>query len=265
MKLKTSLLCVALIPGTGFGSIVLFSDSFDTADSASFDGAALDSRRSGTLASDIVLRSWGFQQQISGNQALLPSGGSNGLRFENTAGPFGAANRFDWAAGATGATILAAGGFTVSFDWTPQDVTSTNWISFQVGTVNADSGNLTNDDYGILFRQNGDTQRFDGALIGAGGSFTPSAGPRQVEINYAFTSFADGENVTATSSVDGTLVATDVFPWVGNGGEMRMELGNNDAGQLIDNLTITVIPEPGNLSLCGIALAGMVMRRRRCN
>ncbi|MDB4544854.1 hypothetical protein N9Z83_02815, partial [Akkermansiaceae bacterium] len=218
-----------------------FSDNFDTADAGNFDGSDLTGRLSGTLAADVVFRSWGAQQAISGNQLSLPAAGNSGVRFENAAGPFGGANRFNWAAGTTGAEILAAGGFTVTFDWTPADNTSTNWISYQVGTVNADSGNLTDDDYGILFRQNGNTERFDNTVnLTAGGSFTATLGvPRQVKIVYAFSSFADGETVNVVSSVDGVEVANDNFTWDGNGGEMRMELGNNDAGQLIDNLTVS--------------------------
>ena len=60
--------------------------------------------------------------------------------------------RYDWAAGSVGSAIVAAGGFVVSFDWIPQDDSNNEWVSFQVGTVNDDNGNLTNDDYGILFR-----------------------------------------------------------------------------------------------------------------
>ena len=180
---------------------------------------------------------------------------------------FGAANRFDWATGATGAQIIADGGFIVSFDWTPANNDARDWISFQVGTVNADSGNLTNDDYGVLFRQDGDTERFDNSVnLGAGGSFPASAGGvlRQVEITYQLTSFADGASVTATSVVDGIQVASDTFTWDSNGGEMRMELGNNDPdGQRIDNLTVRTIPEPSAASLFGLALAGIFLRRRR--
>ncbi|MDB4544853.1 hypothetical protein N9Z83_02810 [Akkermansiaceae bacterium] len=121
-----------------------------------------------------------------GNQLSL-GGLSNGVRFENDDGTFGGDNRFDWAAGATGADILTAGGFTVSFDWTPATNDTTEWVSFQVGTVNGDSGNLTDDDYGILFRRNGDTERFDNTVnLGAGGSFPATTVARAVEINYAF-------------------------------------------------------------------------------
>ncbi|MGC6466667.1 MAG: PEP-CTERM sorting domain-containing protein [Akkermansiaceae bacterium] len=265
----TPLAVLPLLLTNSASGFVLFSDNFDTADTANFDAAPTTGRLSGTLASDVVLRSFGFQQDISGNQLLMPNGagGGHGVRFENAAGPFGGGNRFDWAAGATGTAILNAGGFSVTFDVTPAGNTTPDWISFQVGTVNADSGNLTNDDYGILFRQNGATERFDnGTNLGAGGSFPATLASRSVEIQYAFSSFADGSNVTATSFVDGVQVASDVFQWDGNGGEMRMELGHNDPGLLVDNLTVStldVIPEPSSALLSSLALFGLLARRRR--
>src|SRR5687768_9676373 len=199
MKIRTlppiALLAAALtIAATAGAQELLFLDNFNTTDSASFDAAPLTGRLSGSVAgTETVLRSWGAQEQINNNQLLLPVSADSGVRWENAAGPFGAANRYSWAAGTTGASILAAGGFSVSFDYAPVDNTSTNWISFQVGTVNADSGNLTNDDYGILFRQNGNTERFDnGVNLGAGGAFTATPGGvlRSVRIDYFFNSFA---------------------------------------------------------------------------
>ncbi len=230
-----------------FGQTILFQDNFDTADTTNFDAAPTAGRLSGTLAGDVVLRSFGFQQDISNNQLSLPTG-SNGVRFENSAGPFGGANRFNWAAGTTGTAILGAGGFTVEFDYTPASNTTPDWISFQVGTINADNGNLTDDDYGILFRQNGNTERFDNTVnLGAGGSFLATLGQRHVKITYAFTSFADGATVNATSSVDGVQVASDTFTWDSNGGEMRMELGKNDPNLLADNLTVSLLDDSGYL------------------
>ncbi|MGC6466668.1 MAG: hypothetical protein ACON5N_13875 [Akkermansiaceae bacterium] len=242
--MKRFLLPAIFAPSVLSGQTVLFQDNFDTADTANFDAAPTTGRLSGTLAADVVLRSFGFQQDISGNQLLMPNGagGGHGVRFENAAGPFGGANRFDWAAGDTGSAILDAGGFTVAFDVTHAGNTTPDWVSFQVGTVNADSGNLTNDDYGILFRQNGNTERFDnGTNLGAGGSFSATLNQRHIEIQYEFSSFADGASVTATSFVDGVQVASDVFTWDGNGGQMRMELGHNDPGALVDNLTVSLL------------------------
>ena len=262
MKLKSIAVLPLFLASPAFG-VILFQDNFDTADTTNFDAAPTAGRLSGTAAGDIVLRSYGFQQHISGNQLLLPTG-TNGVRFENAAGPFGASNRYDWASGSTGTAILGAGGFIVSFDYTAAGNTTGDWVSFQVGTINADNGNLTNDDYGILFRQNGGTERFDNSVnLGAGGTFSATAGPRHVEISYAFSSFADGASVTATSKVDGTQVASDTFTWDSNSGAMYMELGHNDPNLLVDNLTVSVIPEPSSALLSSLAILGLIARRRR--
>lgn len=245
---------------------LLFRDNFNVPDNGSFDAAPLDGRLSGTVAgTEALLRSWGTQQQINNSQLLLPIGTDSGVRFENAAGPFGATNRFNWAAGSAGGSILAAGGFNVSFDWFPPANTSTNWISYQVGTINADNGNLTNDDYGILFRENGNTERFDNGLnLGAGGVFAASAAgvARRVSIDYRFSSFADGTTVNTISTVDGTQVASDSFTWDSNGGTMYMELGNNDPGNRVDNLSVSTIPEPSAIALLGLCAAGLAARRR---
>ena len=263
--LSTSALLV-LVSGPATAAL-LFADNFDAEDTTNFDAAPLTGRLSGTLSGETYLRSFGFQQDISNNQLLMPSG-TNGVRFENALNDptGGAADRFDWAAGSTGAAILGAGGFKVAFDWIPVENTLDDWVSFQVGTINADNGNLTNDDYGILFRNNGGTQRF-GTLVApeADGSFTASAGgvTRAVEITYLFSSFADGSAVNVISSVDGTQVANDNFTWDSNGGEMRMEMGHNAANTRIDNLAISTVPEPSSVLILALGCAGMGLRRKR--
>ena len=263
-----SFVALAASTAPALASTVLWADNFDAPDTTNFDGAATAGRFSGTLAGETYLRSWGFQQDINNNQLLMPRRGSDGVRFElATNDPTGGADdRYDWAGGGGGAAILGAGGFVVAFDWIPVENTLADWVSFQVGTINADNGNLTNDDYGILFRNNGDTERFDnGVNLGAGGSFTASAGGlvRQVEISYEFTSFADGTNVTATSTVDGVQVASDVFTWDANGGQMRMELGHLAENTRVDNLSISTIPEPSAAALFGLGIFGLLARRRR--
>lgn len=248
---------------------VLFSDNFNAPDSNSFDASAIAGRLSGLVAGETYLRSWGTQEQISTNQLLTPTTNSGGLRFENALndpGTTGAADRYNWAGGAGGSSILASGGFTVSFDWYAPESTLGDWISFQVGTNNADSGNLANGgtDYGILFRNNGNTERFDnGTNLGAGGTFTAGAGTlQQVLITYKFSSFADGTSVNAVSTVNGVQVANDTFTWDGNAGELRMELGAISANSRIDNLTISSIPEPSAALLLGLPVLGLLRRRR---
>jgi hypothetical protein len=245
---------------------LLWTDNFNAPNSTVFDTADITGRLSGPEAGNTYLRSFSNQQQISNNRLLMPVGG--GVRFENaTNDPTGGAtDRFNWAGGSAGPMILGAGGFIVSFDWYPAETTLNDWVSFQVGTINADNGNLTNDDYGILFRNNGGTERFDNSVnLGAGGAFPASAVGviRRVEITYAFSSFADGTPVTATSRVDGIQVASDVFTWDANGGAMHMELGNGAANTAVDNLTISTIPEPAGTLLAGLGMGGLLLRRRR--
>lgn len=271
MKYPLCSLLFALAVHSASG-IVLFSDTFDAEDTVSFDSASTAGRLSGLVAGETNLRSWGVQQNINNNQLYLPTRTSGGVRFENALNdPIAGANdRYNWAAGAGAAAILGSGGFVVSFDWIPADNTSTDWISFQVGTPNADlnsPNNLSNPqvDYGILFRNNGGTERWDnGTNLGAGGNFTSIAGAaHHVTITYLFNSFDDGAEVRAISAVNGLEVANDTFYWDDNNGELRIELGMLAAQSRIDNFVISTVPEPSAavVSLCGLASLGW--RRRR--
>ena len=249
---------------------LLFSDNFNTANTTNFNAAPLDGRLSGILANDAVYSSVRTQQEIFNNQLRTNiTAGNGGLRLDNPSR--GPNNRYDLAAGA-GTQILAAGGFTVSFEWTPQDNTSTTWVAWFMGT---DMGASTptpfadpDNDYGILFRNNGDTRRFElGSAIGDGGTFATTGGGATtyfVTIDYAFTSFANGTNVTATSYVDGVQVANDVFQW-SHDGSVYMEFATNAAGNLIDNMAIFTIPEPSAMALIMTSSIGVIVyiRRRR--
>ncbi len=249
-------LCLLLTANLASGQTVLFEDNFDVADNASFDASDITGRLSGSLASDMVLRAHRAQQQISNNQLLLVRGGqAAGVRFNRTDVPFAAGTRFDWAAGAAGTAITTTGGFTVNFDWTPDNNTDNQWIAWVVGTENGDTGgvivNSAPIDYGILFRKNGGTQRFDnGSGLGDGIPFTTTPGGATtyaVSIEYSFADFNDGTTVTAVSTVDGTEVANDVFQWDSNLGSMHMEIATNTAGHLIDNLSISTLGNAGYL------------------
>ncbi len=272
MKQKPLIIAGFVLTSSLASGAVLFQDNFDVADNASFDASDTSGRLSGTFANDTVLRAHRAQQQISGNQLLLVRGGqAAGVRFNRTDVPFAANTRFDWAAGAAGTAITSTGGFTVNFDWTPDNNTATQWIAWVVGTENGDTGgvivNSAPIDYGILFRKNGGTQRFDNGLgLGDGGNFATTAGGATsyaVNINYSFADFNDGTSVTAVSTVDGTEVANDTFVWDSNAGSMYMEIATNTGGMRIDNLTISTIPEPSSLILSSIALLGLLGRRAR--
>lgn len=239
-KFLASLLAGAAV-ATAPANTLLWSDNFDVPDTTNFDGAPLTGRLGGTLATATRLHASGIQQRILGNQLQMQGGR---VRFQN----MGLATWYNWAGGTEAANILADGGMRVEFDFTSTDLTSANWVSFVIGHGNQAAGEpgvRVNDgatDFGILFRNNGATERFDnGTNLGAGGSTTPVA-KRHIVLDYAFASYADGTPVKIRASVDGVLVSSNTFSWDGNGGELYMELETNQGGTLIDNYTISTVP-----------------------
>ena len=108
--------------------------------------------------------------------------------------------------------------------------------------------------YGILFRDDGGTQRFDNGSSPGNGSAAPTTSPRHIVIEYAFTSFADGASVLATTTVNGTPIASDTFTWDGNSGMIFMQLETVEQGHLIDNFTVSTLTAPVNvLSVTGVS------------
>ncbi len=240
--------------------ITFFADNFDAPD-GSFNNASLSGRLSGTLAGETYLRSFGTDQGIDSNRLALAysgSGSGGGVRFElATNDPTsGATDRYDWAGGSAGADILASGGITITYDWTPTDVGSSEWHAWSLGTGNGDSTdtsrvNNSDTDYGILIRQNGGTQRFDnGSSLGTGNSIpTTDNTPLAVALSLSFDSFADGSNVTAVTTIGGTEIASDTFQWDGNAGALRFEIGCNEDGHRIDNLEISTFSPAGSYAI----------------
>ena len=240
--------------------IVLWSDNFNTADTADFNAASLTGRLSGTLATSALLFSSidndGLPYRIVDNQ-LRTSAFEGNVQFRVP----GTTTSFDWAASAEAATILAAGGIRVEFDHTPPNTTSENWVGINIGINDVTGGavppirvNHPQTDYGILFRDNGETVRIDNGLGLGNGSAAPTTSLRHIVIEYAFTSFADGASVLATTTVNGTPIASDTFTWDGNSGMIFMQLETVEQGHLIDNFTVSTLTEPVNvLSVTGVS------------
>ena len=245
----------------GEANTLLFKDTFNVADLPNLDNSALtEGRREGTLASSVSVRSALTQHHILSEQLRFAGGGR--VRFQTSPSAW-----FNWAAAPTGTSIATDKGIRVEFDWIPINNTTTNWVSFDLGfpsgTTLAEPATRVNHsetDYGILFRDNGATERFDnGFNKGAGGTFDPVLTNRHVVIDYAFENFANGTAVKVMASVNGTFVTTSVvggntvpyetFFWDNNNGELYMELGTNEAGHLIDNYSVSTIPAIYSLSL----------------
>ncbi|WP_411845099.1 hypothetical protein AAFN60_14630 [Roseibacillus persicicus] len=229
------------------GQTLLYSDHFDTGatERIALDSSDTTSRFGGTLATEagVALQSYGALQFIDNDQLDLVQGG--GVRF----GP--ETNRFNWASGATGAAILADGGFKVTFDWihTGED---SEWIAWKVGTPNSDSGvNAGEVDHAVLIRQgatgsNQYNERWDnGSNSGYSGiSHNPDVGNLKtysVTLTYTFDSFDDGSTVNLRAVVDGILIVNDLFTWDNNGGALHMEMASGTANNLVDNLAVSTL------------------------
>lgn len=182
-------------------------------------------------------------------------GGQNGLRF-------GASPGYNWATGTNAALILAAGGFTVSYDFdlAGASANAADWMSVRVGNSGENIPvNDANVDFGVLTRGNGAMQTFEGTNANEFG--TPgAAAPHNFSLVYAFTSFAQGSTVNFTGFVDGVQIGTDTFTWNGTD-DVKIFFGGRVQGSLIDNIQIATIPEPSAALLS--ALGGLALVRRR--
>lgn len=275
-----NIILTSLVSGTLIQTVfaapgdLLWSDNFNAGDQGNFDNAPLTGRLGGPLGTvpDCVARSSGIQQSIVSDQLKL---GGGRIRFQRSAtGP-----RFDWAGAAPDSTaeniaaaanIIASGGMKISFDYVPTDNTSTNWINVSLGfpvTFDAQAINGAETDYGCLLRNNGGTERFDnGFNKGAGGTFPApeTLDVRHVEYLYAFPDFANGTEVRSRVIVDGVQVAADTFFWDNNSGQLYFVVETNQAGTLVDNLTVSTVPAIYELTastdrfISGIAADGLV-------
>jgi hypothetical protein len=250
------------LSATSADAALLFQDNFDAPDSASFDASDLTGRLSGPVGAETNLQSFGAQQSIVGGNLELKGAGGVRLGAETA--------RYNWAGATTGPAILAAGGFQVTFDWT-HNAGSPEWVALKVGTPNGDSGvNAAGVDHAVLLRQNENiagqwTERWDNG-VATGGMISyspiPNLNTYPVVLTYSFDSFDDGSPVNMTAVVNGIEVANDNFTWDGNGGALHFELASG-VQQLVDNFTVSTIPEPSTMILLALAGTALMIRKRK--
>lgn len=182
-----------------------------------------------------------------------PGTGAKGLRFGGSPG-------YNWATGANAATILAAGGFSVSFDY---NVTADpmSWASVRVGSgAEGSDVNAADVTFGVLARANGLMQTFENSAPNDFGTAT-TVGVHTAQFNYAFNSWASGTTVTFTGIIDGNTIATDIFTWDASD-NMKIVFSADQTGTLIDNIQVSTIPEPSAALLGGLGMLCLLRRRR---
>jgi hypothetical protein len=239
---------------------LLYSENFNgegTAGGAYDDGTTPETNVGGIG----VLQSTGISQggnaeDTAWSTTTAVGPGNMGLRF---------GGGYNWATGANSAIILAAGGFSISFDYTiPEngfETIGSGWIGVRVGSgpenIAINDPSVT---FGALARGNGAMQTFDN---GAGQSFgTEGANvTRSAQFNYAFTSWEAGTTVTFTGIIDGNTVATDTFTWDASN-DMKIVLSGSVNGNLVDSIQVSTIPEPSAALLGGLSVLALLRRRR---
>jgi hypothetical protein len=222
---------------------LIWADNFNTGQGQlAFDSAPLDGRRSGTEATNIMMRS-SQVQQVSFGDSLYMWGSGGRIRFQTDT-----TNWCNWAALPEAAAILSAGGLSVEFDISytfNQDPAS--FIGFAVGFKGASGGEplvrITDPetDYAVKIGKDGTYTRYsNGVAIGDPLSDSNSLS-RHVKLDYIFSSFADGSPVTVKTTVAGDVISYDTFTLNGNAGEFYMELENRGTDTYFDNFQVSTV------------------------
>ncbi len=225
---------------TASAETLIFWDNFNTGlGQLALDSAPLDGRRSGT-ESGLMVRSSQVQQVSIADQLYMWGSGGR-VRFQNNESTW-----CNWAALPSATEILSAGGLTVEFTirWT-FNATPGHFIAFSTGMKGESGGEplvrVTDPetDYGFMIGKDGVYTRY-GNGVAIGDAVTGSSAiARQVKLEYAFNSFADGSPVTVKTTVAGQVISYDHFTWNGNAGELYMELENRGSDTYFDDLKVS--------------------------
>jgi hypothetical protein len=91
--------------------------------------------------------------------------------------------------------------------------------------------------------------------------------PWDEETWYRFTINADYETKTYDLSIDGTQLNTEPIPFYNAGSQnlsqIRIFRGANQAGMIVDDLSVAPVPEPASAATALVATTMLLLRRRR--
>lgn len=139
-----------------------------------------------------------------------------------------------------------------------------NWATFAVGSAQNTFVNNAANKFSSLFRQSGGTQQFaSGALVGdaatwsAAGSTITLVLSDTTETGSAF----NGNGSLAKLYIDDIFQGSWSLAQLG-AGDGYISFEANGAFGVYDNLSISVIPEPGAALLGGLGLLALLRRRK---
>lgn len=264
MKHKTlpSLLSFVAITGPLHASTLLLSDNFDdnpNNNSWSFNNN-LASTQAGTLATtSYSVQGWNWTAQHSNGNRLLVATSSDG----NGNGSVSLDNNF--------ATQANAADEALQISFNLHEVggygDTTRWVQFNVGnSPNLDVGNPTVG-AGVIFRVNGEA----GALSGGSGIGTPVTWTADDLITITLSgtggvgSAFNGNGSEATISIGAINYGTFALAQQTNAylTFSAFNYGNDQFGLgTFDNLSVTLVPEPGTALLGGLGMLALLRRRR---
>ena len=106
----------------------------------------------------------------------------------------------------------------------------------------------------------------DGIDYHSNNTWMPPVGDWNADSWYQLTMDVDYSTDTYNVFVDGVMVNQDPIPFYNAAStspdRIRVFRGSNQAGMIVDDLSVTVVPEPGTLSLFAIGAGAMLIRRR---
>lgn len=253
-----------LATASSASAAVLLTDNFsgiDPAPNTSNVNYDLAGRQTGTQET----QSWTTQNNVQVGNPSVFGGTGDYLMIANF-------NSYAHLAGLTlNSTLVAANEkLVISFDVNVAGVTPGSWISFMISPSHPNGPAFPvvgSGDFGFLLQENGGMQAFNngaGAAI-SGPAFSTFTGLGNLTFTF---SGADGTgsafagNGTQVSIYDGTSTWTTVLNTGLTNETISFGTWGDGDRAMIDNLSITTIPEPGSTLLGGLGLLALLRRRR---